>query len=125
MAYIFYNNLWESEFDNIVSKRDTLQDLKTNQLKLEVHDRNNKDEKLTTKFEPSDDSDAINKVYLDEKLLKVNGHISYIENDYNQFKLQYNKQSVEKSLFKELWKQLFKYSIKTVYLMFIPMLKRI
>ena len=58
MAYIFYNNLWESEFDNIVSKRDTLQDLKTNQLKLEVHDRNNKDEKLTTKFEPSDDSDT-------------------------------------------------------------------
>ena len=26
---------------------------------------------------------------------KINGHISYIEKDYNEFKLQYNKQSVE------------------------------
>ena len=38
MAYISYNNLWEIEFDYIVSKRDQLQDLKINQLKLEVHD---------------------------------------------------------------------------------------
>ena len=27
MAYISYNNLWESEFDTIVSKRDNLQDI--------------------------------------------------------------------------------------------------
>ena len=33
MAYISYNNLWESEFDNIVSQRDKLQDLNINQLK--------------------------------------------------------------------------------------------
>ena len=26
---------------------------------------------------------------------KLNGHISYIEKDYNEFKLQYNKQNVE------------------------------
>ena len=26
---------------------------------------------------------------------KINGHISYIEKDYNEFKSQYNKQSVE------------------------------
>ena len=38
MADISYNKLWESEFDGIVSKRDKLQDLKINQLKLEVHD---------------------------------------------------------------------------------------
>ena len=38
MAYISYNKLWESEFDVIVSKRDQLQDLYINQLKLEVHD---------------------------------------------------------------------------------------
>ena len=38
MAYISYNNLWESEFDGIVSKRDKIQDLNFNQLKLEVHD---------------------------------------------------------------------------------------
>ena len=38
MAYISYNKLWESEIDGIVSKRDKLQDLNSNQLKLEVHD---------------------------------------------------------------------------------------
>ena len=38
MAYISYNILWEPEFDNIVSKRDKLQDLNTNHLLLEVHD---------------------------------------------------------------------------------------
>ena len=38
MAYISYIKLWESKFDSIVSKRDKLQDLTTNQLKLEVHD---------------------------------------------------------------------------------------
>ena len=45
MAYISYNKLWESEFDGIVSKRGKLQDLKINQLKLEVHDTYKKDEK--------------------------------------------------------------------------------
>ena len=30
--------------------------------------------------------------------LKKDGHISYIKNDYNEFKLQYNKQSVKEVL---------------------------
>ena len=38
MAYISYNKLWESEFDHMVSKRDKLQGLNINQLKLEIHD---------------------------------------------------------------------------------------
>ena len=38
MAYISYNYLWESEFENIVSKRDKLQDLNINQLKFQGHD---------------------------------------------------------------------------------------
>ena len=38
MAYISYINLWESEHDNIFSKRDKLQDMNINQLKLEVYD---------------------------------------------------------------------------------------
>ena len=42
-----------------------------NQLKLEVQATYKKDEKLTTKFEPTDDLDVINKGYLDEKLLKI------------------------------------------------------
>ena len=95
MAYITYNKLCESEFDGIVSKRDKIQDLNINNLKLEVHDTYKKDEKLTTNFEPVDNDDVINKAYLDEKLLKINGHLSKIEKDFNEFKIQYNKQSVE------------------------------
>ena len=95
MAYISYNKLWESEFDGIVSRRDKLQDANISQLKLEVHDTYKKDEKITTKFEAVDDEDVINKGFLDEKLKKIDGHISYLEKDYNEFKIQYNKQSVE------------------------------
>ena len=83
MAYISYNNLWESEFEGIDSKRDKLQDANINQLKLEVHDTYKKDEKITTNFEPVDDKDVINKTYLDEKLKNIDGHIAYIEKDYN------------------------------------------
>ena len=98
MAYISYNRLWESEFDGIVSKRDKLQDSNINQLKLEVHDTYRKDEKLTTNFDAVDKSVVINKGFLDEKLLKINGHLSKLEKDYNEFKKQYNKQSVEEIL---------------------------
>ena len=87
MAYISYKKMWESEFDGIVYKRDKLQDLMINQLKLEVHDTYKKDEKITTNFEAVDDIDVINKAYLDEKLKKMDGHISYIEKDYNEFKI--------------------------------------
>ena len=95
MAYIRYNRLWESEFDGIVSKRDKLQDSNNNQLKLEVHDTYKKDGKITTNFEPIDNLDVINKGYLDDKLLKKNGHLSKLEKSYNEFNLQYNKQNVE------------------------------
>ena len=98
MAYISYNKLWESEFDGIVSKRDKLQDANINQLKLEVYDTYKKDEKLTTNFEPVDNEDVINKGYLDEKLIKINGHISKLEKENNEFKLQYDKQTVEEIL---------------------------
>ena len=55
------------EFDGIVSKTDNIQDMNNNQLKLEVHDTYKKDEKLRTFFEPTDNSDVINKACLDEK----------------------------------------------------------
>ena len=100
MAYISYIKLWESEFDGIVSKRDKLQDSNINQLKLEVHDTYKKDEKITTNFEPVDNEDVINKGFLDEKLLKIDGHLSKLEKDFNEFKLQYNKQSIEEILIK-------------------------
>ena len=70
MAYISYNKLVDSEFDGIVSKRDKLQGLKMYQLKLEVYDTYKKDEKLTTNFEATVDSDVINNAYLDKKFEK-------------------------------------------------------
>ena len=81
--------MWESEFDGIVSKRHKLQDSNISQLKLEMYDTYKKDEKITTNFEAVDDSDVI--CYLDSKLLKIDGHLSKLEKDYNEFKLQYNK----------------------------------
>ena len=98
MAYISYNKLWESEFDGIVSKTDKLQDANISQLKLEVHDTYKKDEKITTNFKAVDELDVINKGYLDEKLIKIDGHLSKLEKNYNDFKLQYNKQNVEEIL---------------------------
>ena len=55
MAYISYEKLWESEFDGIVFKRDKLQDLNINQLKLEVRDTYKTDQKKSTNFEAVDD----------------------------------------------------------------------
>ena len=52
------------------------------------------DEKLTTNFEPTDNTDVINKVYLDEKLSKIEGQFSYFQK-YYEFKSQYNKRSLE------------------------------
>ena len=95
MAYISYKKLWESEFDGIVSKRDKLEDANISQLKLEVHDTYKKDEKLTTDFEAFDDKDVINRAHLDSELLKIDGHLSKLEKDYNEFILQYNKQNIE------------------------------
>ena len=62
--------MWDSEFDGIVSKRDKLQDLNDNQLEPKVHDTYKDDENTTITFEPTDDSDVLNKAYLDEKLKK-------------------------------------------------------
>ena len=90
MAYIPYNKAWENEFDNTVSKRDKIQDLNFNQLKLEVHDTNEKDEKISTNFKAVDGEDVINNSFVDEKLIKLSGHLSKLEKDYNEGNLQYN-----------------------------------
>ena len=45
MAFISFNKLWESEFENIVSKKDKVQELSINQMKLEVHDTDERDQK--------------------------------------------------------------------------------
>ena len=63
MAFISCNKLWESEFDNIVSKKDKVQDLNINQSKLEVLDTYKKDEKIARIFDPTNGIDVINKSY--------------------------------------------------------------
>ena len=50
MAHKYYFKFWESDYDNIVSKKDKVQDLNINQIKLQVHDTYNKDEKIATNF---------------------------------------------------------------------------
>ena len=45
VACLSYNKLWKSKFDGIVSKRDKLQDLNINQIKLEEHNTYKKVEK--------------------------------------------------------------------------------
>ena len=77
MAYISYNKLWESEFDNIVSKKDKLKDFNFNQLKFQVHDSSKKDQKLIANFEFVNDGDVINKVYPDEKSKKIRSSFKY------------------------------------------------
>ena len=100
--HIFLRGLWESDFVNIVFKRNKVQDLNINQLKLEVHDSYKKDEKITTNFEAVNDEDVVNKGYLDEKLGKINGVLSLLEKDYNEFEFECNKQSLEDFLIREL-----------------------
>ena len=53
---------------------------------------------MTTNIDAVNDEDVINKAYLDEKLLKINGHLSILENIYNEFLLNYSKQSVKENL---------------------------
>ena len=35
---------------------------------------------ITTDFEAVNDEDSLNKGYLDEKLMKINGHLPFLEN---------------------------------------------
>ena len=66
MAFVSYNKLLQSDFDNIVFKKYKEQDININQLKLELQDSYRKDEKITTKLEALNDEDVINKAYLDK-----------------------------------------------------------
>ena len=67
----------------ILSLKKKVQDLGIYQLKVQVQDSHQKDEKITTNFKALDESEVINKAYLDEKILKSNGHLSLLEKDYS------------------------------------------
>ena len=84
MAYIRYYKIWRSEFNNNVPAKGRVQDIILNPLKLKVNDTYKKDEKLTTSFEPSNDEDVRNKIFLDKILSKIDSLISSIENDYEE-----------------------------------------
>ena len=93
MAYISYDKLWRSEFYNNVSAKNRVQDFNLNQIKLKVNDTFRKEEKITTNFGPSDDSDVSSKTNLDTKLSKTVGSSSIIGNNYNELKFRNDKQS--------------------------------
>ena len=70
MSYVRYNNLGESKINGIDSKREKLQDMKIIQVKLDIHDSFKEDKNLATNFERTDNTDVMNKSYLDENFLK-------------------------------------------------------
>ena len=63
--------------------------------------------KITTIFEPINIEDILIKIYPDQKPLKINGHISLLEKNYNEYFLNYNKQSVEDILIQKAVKTTF------------------
>ena len=125
MACFSYNKLWESGFDNIVSTKDKMQDININQLKLEVHDTYKEDEKITLKIEPSNPKDVLKKSFRDPNLPKKQGHISYIEKDYNEFKLHNNKPSLEDFKLKDRLERLYKFYMIRVYLIITIMERQV
>ena len=97
MATICYDKLWRSEIHNNVIAKKRAQDINFNQIKLKVNETYRKNEKITTKFEPSNDDDIVSKAYLDTKTSKIEGHISFTGTAFNEIKSveRSNKQSDE------------------------------
>ena len=81
-----------------ISAKDRAQDINLNQLKLKVNATYRKDEETTTNFEPINDSDVLNKAYLEAQLTKIEGHISHTEKKDDEFKMHTKKQSVKEML---------------------------
>ena len=86
MAFLIYDKLSKSEFYNIVSAKNGVQNTNLSQLEFKVNDTYKKDEKITTTFESSKPEDVIAKAYLDTELSKVEDHISYTEKEYKKFR---------------------------------------
>ena len=90
-----------------------MQDIHLNHLKLKVNDTYEKDEKITTNFGAVNDEDVLNKAHLDTKSSKLEGQVSYIEKDYNEFNLFSNKQSVKEVLLQRAVKTFIKLHFDT------------
>ena len=83
----------------------------------------------TTIFEAVKDEDVINKAYLDENSIKRDDHLLFGEKDYNELKLQYDKQSVGEILIQTAVKttiqiRLNKYEMIKDYVIIFKTLKR-
>ena len=65
---------------------------------MKVIDTYKRDEKVTSNFKPSDDSDVTNKIFLDGTLSKIDVHLSVLEKEYNEYKKLSKKHSVEEDL---------------------------
>ena len=72
-----------------------MQGINLNQLKLKVNETYEKDEKITTFFEPHNNDDVINKTFLDVKILRTESQISCVGKNWNEFTLHNSKQSLE------------------------------
>ena len=80
---------------NFSKTKDGVQDINLNQLKLKLNDTYKRDEKVTTKVEPSNKEVVVSKADLDTNLSKKEGHFSLLKKDYNEYKLRNNEQSEE------------------------------
>ena len=96
MAYISYDKLWRSDFNNNTSAKDSVRDINPHQVKLKVTDTFEKDEEIGTKID--NDPDVVYRANLDAKLSYLEDHSSYIEKAYNEFKMLKSKQPVEEIL---------------------------
>ena len=51
-------------------------------MKLKLNDTSEKDEKITTNYEPSDNENVVDKTYQDKELSKAERHISFMVKEY-------------------------------------------
>ena len=101
MAFISYDKLWESEVCNNVSAKPRVQNININKIDLNGNDTYKNDEKITTHFETSNTQDVLTRLYIDGKLSKVERLLSFLEKEYNEFKVngRSNKQTDEEFSF--------------------------
>ena len=93
MAFISHVELRRNQFYTNVSAKNRLQDIILNQIKLKVVGTYKKDEQTATTVENPHIEDVVNKAHLDTEIAKIDGHISYRKEEYNEFKLLSSEQS--------------------------------
>ena len=93
LVYIYYDKFWRSEFFNNVTTKSGVEEINLSQLQLKVNDSYKKNETITTKFEPSDKKDVVDKDYLYTELPKLERHMSFTEKITIEYKLRNVKQS--------------------------------